>query len=98
MLLKVSSWGEPTKLMYDHLAQRSLIEARDFLNKGSIANAEKYIKKHLRYAKLRDDMFAGAADLLGKNLEVVQSLLIAEVSMRLAELVLLVSYPKRHRQ
>jgi hypothetical protein len=94
--LKVSSWGEYTKrtydqfywsgVMFDSLSLQSLIKARDFLEKGDIANAEKYLQKYFRYAKLRDDMFAGAADLLDKNLETVQSLLIAEVSEDLAAL------------
>jgi membrane protease YdiL (CAAX protease family) len=94
--LKVSSWGEYTRrvydqlywsgVMFDRLSQRSLMKTRDFLKKGNIANAEKYLQKYFRHVKLRDDMFTGAADLLDKNLDVVQSLLIAEVSMDLTTL------------
>lgn len=63
-----------TGIEYDSLRFRALLNARSFLEKGDIANAEKYLKKADTYGELSYMSFQGANYVFGANLEVAKTI------------------------
>jgi len=61
-----------TGIEYDSLKYGALIKARDFLETGDIANAEKYLKKAETYETLSYMSFQGASYVFEANLEVAK--------------------------
>ncbi len=63
-----------TGIEYDSLRYTALIRARDFLNRGDIANARKYLEKADTYAELSYLSFQGASYVFEANLEVAETI------------------------
>jgi len=63
-----------TGIEYDNMRFGALIKARDFLDKGDVANAKRFLDKADTYEKMSNISFQGANYVFEANLEVAKTL------------------------
>ncbi|MEW6608691.1 MAG: PEGA domain-containing protein [bacterium] len=63
-----------TGIEYDNLSFNALIKARNFLNSGYLANAEKYLQKSYTYETLSNMNFTAAIEVFSNNLGAAETL------------------------